>query len=169
MRTSRTLPFTPIVASTTTTPCTRAARAIAGYAGAASLTFAGGRIAPPGRSGAASTAGGSGAAINPTVTPPSTMPPMPVFKSGSSPAAAAGTGASFVIPSGATTGTDGGASGGDRRGEPLGGGIGGGNGGAPRKLIIAYRGGITTSEAITGTMIAAAMISVCAAIDTSTG
>ena len=49
-----------------------------------------------------------------------------------------------------------------------GGGIDGGNGGAARKVIIAYRCGITISDAITGTMITAAMISVCAPIDTST-
>src|SRR3989454_603571 len=49
-----------------TTPCTRADRAIAGYSGFTSLTFVGGLMLPPTRTGAGGGGGGGGGGGAPT-------------------------------------------------------------------------------------------------------
>src|SRR5258706_12815252 len=74
-----------------------------------------------------------------------------------------------MIAGGATSGTVGVATGGCCCVSAFGGGGDGGNGGCSGKMIVVNRIGTTrVSVATTGTMIAAAMMSVCARIDTRT-
>ena len=158
---SCTAPFGPIVASMMTTPCTRADCAIAGYTGFTSRTFVGCLMLPPTRTGAGGGGGGGGggAASSPPTMPPVTPPTTPPSTPPTTPFTPCSMPVSGLISRGASTGAAAGLTSGN--------GFGGGGGGAATNAII--DGGVgKTSAAISGMMITAAMIAVCAMIETGT-